>query len=63
MAGTKKDQADEAVEATPSSEAHAETPTGLATAAVGEPKKGASDEELVAHGEKYLDAYLKARRG
>ena len=39
------------------------TPSGKALKEVGEPKKGASDEELVAHALKYLEAKLKARRG
>ena len=39
------------------------TPSALALKEVGEPKKNASDEELVAHAEKYLAAKLKARRG
>lgn len=41
----------------------APTPSALALKEVGEPKKGASDEDLVAHSEKYLEAKLKARRG
>lgn len=41
----------------------AETPSGAALKEVGKPKKDASDEELVAHAEKYLAAKLKARRG
>jgi len=55
MADEKK-----AKEKTPDS---AQTPSGLALAAVGEPAKGASDEELVAHADRYLKAKLKARRG
>ena len=44
-------------------DASAETPSGAALAEVGEPKAGASDEEKVAHAQRYLDAKLKARRG
>ena len=40
-----------------------QTPSGLALKQVGEPKKGASDEDLVEHSQKYLEAKLKARRG
>lgn len=40
-----------------------QTPSGLALKDVGPLKKGASDEEKVAHAEKYLEAKLKARRG
>jgi len=39
------------------------TPSGLATAKAGELSDDASDEEKVAHNEKYLEAKLKARRG
>lgn len=41
----------------------AQTPSGAALAAVGKPPEGASDEEKVAHAERYLEAKLKARRG
>ena len=40
-----------------------ETPSAIALAQVGEPKAGASDEELVAHAEKYAAAKRKARWG
>jgi hypothetical protein len=40
-----------------------QTPSGSALKAVGQPKEGASDEELSAHAEKYREAKLKARRG
>jgi hypothetical protein len=40
-----------------------QTPSGLALKEVGAPKEGASDEELVAHAERYREAKLKARRG
>lgn len=41
----------------------AETPSARALAEVGLPKEGASDEELVAHAEKYAAAKRKARWG
>ena len=40
-----------------------QTPSGLALAEHGEPKKGASAEEIVAHQAKLQETYLKARRG
>ena len=40
-----------------------QTPSGAALADVGEPKKDATDEELVAHAQKYLEAKIRARRG
>lgn len=39
------------------------TPSGLALAEVGEPKEGATDEDLNEHAAKYQAAKLKARRG
>lgn len=39
------------------------TPSGLALAQVGEPKEGATDEDLNEHAAKYQAAKLKARRG
>ena len=40
-----------------------ETPSGRALAEVGPPPEDATDEELVAHHERYTAAKLKARRG
>lgn len=39
------------------------TPSGLALKEAGSLKDDASDEEKVAHADKYLEAKLKARRG
>ena len=40
-----------------------QTPSGLALATVGDLPKNATEEELVAHADKYMAALLKARRG
>ena len=50
-------------EAKAKAKAESPTPSALALAEVGEPAEGMSDEELVAHSEKYAAAKRKARWG
>ena len=47
----------------PKAEKEGLTPSALALKEAGKPKEKASDEELVAQAQKYLEAKLKARRG